>query len=255
MTLTGIRYFRVLAFLALACVSGGAFAAAPCDAPWMHPGGGFSLTSEPGGHVTEFTVTDFAKTDGANCKGSIRTDFSLTVAGQTTRSQAEVTLEIAGGKVRPPSETTPGQTQADGGAGAMSAALQDQASGLLSYISEVTAEGQRLPGSRTEMSMSGMLGKLGAAAGQISMPHVVLVTSERVVGRQEQLDTPLGRYPCWPISYTRRQEGPAAMMAMAGSFNAVTQVVDHFCPASGLVMREDMTVNDKQSSQAVTALH
>lgn len=255
MTASAIRHFRALAILALAFASRGAFAAAPCDAPWMHQGGGFSLTAAPGGHVTEFTVTDFAKADGGNCKGSIRTDFSLTVAGQTTRSQAVVALEIAGGKVRPPGEGTSGQMQAGSGNGAMSVALQAQASGLLSYISEVTAEGQRLPGTRTEMSMSGMLGKLGAAAGQISVPNMVLVTSEKVVGKQEQLDTPLGRYQCWPISYERRQEGPAAVMAMAGSFNSVTQVVDHFCPASGLVMREDMTVNDKQSSQAVTALH
>jgi len=248
--------FACLAVLLLAGASRAVSAAAPCDAPWMHQGGGFSVTATPSGHVIDFSVTDFAKTDGGNCKGAIQTDFSLTIGGQKTQSQSVMAIEIADGKVRPPSESASGQLQAKSGAGAMSAALQSQASGLLSYAGEVTGEGQRLPGTRTEVSMDGLLSKLGVAAGQISVPKMVLVTSEKVVGKTEQLDTPLGRYQCWPISYERHQEGaPAMVMGMSANLNASAQVVDHFCPASGLVMREDLTANNKSTMLAVTALH
>lgn len=104
------------------------------------------------------------------------------------------------------------------------------------------------------LSILQLLLQAGGAGGQFSAPKMVVSTGVRQVGKQEQLDTVVGKLACWPVSYDKTQSGTVTMMGQTNTINSVTRVVDHFCPSTGLVMRKDMTTNGKQASQVVTAL-
>jgi len=231
-----------------------AHASAACDAPWMHPNGSFTLTSTASHTVTQFDVLAFDKKDGEHCTGKVRTTAAMSMGGQAAKSESVMTLQIADGRASVQSENAKGSLHSMSMGGLMSANSTTETSGLLSYVGEITGEGQQLPVTRMDGSASGTLSQAGGAGGQFAAPKMVVSTSVRQVGKQEQLDTVVGKLACWPVSYDKTQSGTVTMMGKTNTINSVTRVVDHFCPSTGLVMRKDMTTNGKQASQVVTAL-
>ena len=80
-----------------------------------------------------------------------------------------------------------------------------ETSGLISYVGEITNEGQQLPATRMDSSASGTLMQAGGAGGQFSAPKMVASIGVRQVGKQEKLDTVVGKLRCWPVSYDKTQ--------------------------------------------------
>lgn len=251
--------FALTTGVALACQAAAthACAAAACDAPWMHEGGGFTTTLAPGQCTVAYTVTQFSKRDGDNCNGEVRADMKMSMGGQLMQSESNVRFDIVDGKVAPPSQKHAGSLQSTaGGATSFNATLSTQTTGLLSYVGEITGEGQRLAGTRTEGSVSGTAANMGRSVGTLNVPKFVTTTSDKAVGKEEQLQTAAGKFTCWPVAYERTmQASHAQMMGHMADLSTKSQVVDHFCPAAGLVMRQDMTVDGRASSMTVGALH
>ncbi|SMG57061.1 hypothetical protein [Paraburkholderia susongensis] len=244
--------------VAAACAAGVSQAQAEvaCDAPWMHQGGGFTTTSSPSQRTTVFTVTQFSKRDGNNCNGQIRAVMNMSMGGQPVQSESNIKFEIADGKVQAQTEAASGSMNSHAGAGTFGATVSSQTVGVLSYVGEITSDGQRIPGTRSEGSMSGKLANMGQAVGTMAVPKFVTTTSDKLVGKQEQLQTPAGKFACWPVTYDRSMHADnVKAMSRTVNLNAQTHVVDHFCPAAGLVMRQDMTTNGKPTSLTVSALH
>jgi len=242
----------------VACAAGvpQARAEVACDAPWMHQGGGFTVTSSPSQRTTVFTVVQFSKRDGNNCNGQVRAVMNTSMGGQPVQGESNVRFEIADGKAGAQTEAAAGSMNSHAGTGMFGATMSSQTVGLLSYVGEITGDGQRIPGTRNEGSVSGKLTNMGQAVGAMSAPKFVTTTSDKQVGKQEQLQTPAGKFACWPVTYERSMHaGNVKMMSHTGDLNVQTHVVDHFCPATGLVMRQDMTTNGKAASQTVSALH
>jgi hypothetical protein len=227
-----------------------------CDAPWMHQGGGFTTTSLPSQRTTVFTVAQFSKRDGNNCNGQIRAVMNMSMSGQPVQSESNVKFEIAGGKMRAQAEAVAGSMNSHGGAGAFGATMSSQTVGVLSYVGEITGDGQRIPGVRSESAMSGTLANMGQTIGTMSVPKFVTTTTDKQVGKLEQLQTSAGKFACWPVTYDRSMHADSVkMMSHTVDPNTQMHVVDYFCPATGLVMRQDMTTNGKPASQTVNALH
>ncbi|PFH20995.1 MULTISPECIES: hypothetical protein [Burkholderia] len=250
---------RRAAVLLLACAGWGASAAAhaaACDAPWMHAGGGFSLTSSPTGMTTQVTVLDFRKTAEGDCSGTVQARTEASIGGQKMNSQSRMTLRVTGNHARFESTAAAGSMSGTAGQGTMTGSISTQTSGLLTYVGESLDEGASLPGTRTESSFSGGVAAMGAKVGQIQAPKIVLTTTAKQVGKAEQLDTAVGKLRCVPISYDRTQQvGNMTAFGHAGGGTATTHVVDHFCSGTGLVMRSDFTTNGKHGSVTVSALH
>ncbi|CAM2156678.1 DUF3108 domain-containing protein [Pararobbsia alpina] len=234
-----------------------AHAAATCDAPWMHTGGGFTLTTSPGHRSTDFSVTQFTKRDADNCSGVMHAKTQMSVGGQSMQSESDVKFEIASSKAHTEVENTAGGMKGQAGMGALTASVTGQTTAsMLSYVGEITGEGQRLPGMHSEGSMSGNLTESGAQIGTMSAARIVTTTTDKQVGKQEQLDTAMGKFACWPVSYDRKIEANnVQMMSRTTNLTTVTHVVDHFCPAAGLVLREDMTLNGRPTALVVSTLH
>jgi hypothetical protein len=233
-----------------------AYATAACDAPWMHQGGGFTATMAPLQRSVTYTVTQFSKRDGNNCNGEVHAEMKMSMGGQPMQSESNVRFEIVDGKASSPSQSESGSVQSSRGATAFSGMLSEQTSGILSYVGEISSEGQRIAGTRTEGSVSGTAANMGKAVGSINVPKFVTTTSDKVVGKQEQLQTAAGTTACWPVTYDRSTEANnAQLMGHTANLAMKSHVVDHFCPATGLVMRQDMTTNGRSASLTISALH
>ena len=248
----------VIIAVTTACVAGvsQAHAEAACDAPWMHQGGGFTTTSLPSQRNTVFTVMQFSKRDGNNCNGKIRAVMKMSMGGQPVESESNVEFEIADGKVRAQTEAATGSMNSRAGTGTFGATMSSQTVGVLSYVGEITGDGRRIAGTRSEGAVAGTLANMGQKVGTMAAPKFVTTTSDKQVGKQEQLQTPAGTFACWPVTYERRMRADnVKMMGRTTDLDAQTHVVDHFCPATGLVMRQDMTTSGKAASLTVSALH
>jgi hypothetical protein len=228
-----------------------------CDAPWMHTNGGYTTTSSPGNQKVDYLVTSFSKHDGNNCNFDLRVNMKLAIPGHDSSGSVGLHVAIEGGKVRVERQSAAGGEQSHTDQVAFAGIASAQTTGLLSYVGEITGEGQQLAGTRTESSVSGQV-SMGSGGGSlpVSMPKTVISTTGKQVGKREQLTTAVGKYDCWPVSYDlRTQSNGMQLMGRTVNMDNTAHVVDHFCPATGLVMRSERTSSGQTISKQVTALH
>lgn len=244
--------------LAAACAFGAAnaYAAAACDAPWMHRGGGFTNVFEPGQRALTYTVTQFSKRDGNDCNGEVHAVMKMSMGGRPMQSESDIRFEIIDGKVAGPAEKNSGTLQSGRGGATFNSMMAGQSTGILSYAGEISGEGQRIAGVRTEGSVAGMVANMGQSVGSVSVPKFVTKTSDKMVGKLEQLRTAVGTIDCWPVAYeVSTQAENAQLTGHMANLEMKSRVVDHFCPSTGLVMRQDTSVNGKSMAMTVSALH
>jgi hypothetical protein len=247
---------RLLSAWICAAVAPLAHAELACDAPWMHQGGGFTLTMSPSGQKVDFLVTAFSKQDGQNCGFDVRTTMKIAVPGHDMGSQSDMHVAIAGGHAHTEQRAGSGKLNGHTDGVAFNGLATEQTAGLLSYVGEISGEGQRLAGTRSESSVAGQITAHGQTMSGVSIPKTVTTTSDKQVGTREDLATAVGKFSCWPVGYDRRiQSNTMQMMGRTLNMDTHSHVVDHFCPAAGLVMRKDITTDGRSSSSAITALH
>ena len=74
-------------------------------------------------------------------------------------------------------------------------------------------------------------------------------TGEKTVGKRETIDTALGRLSCWPVRYDRNTDPTMAnvrnIQLMIPAIQS--QVTDWYCPASDLVMRQEIDQGGQRS--------
>lgn len=131
--------------------------------------------------------------------------------------------------------------------------------GLLDYQYRGLAlhEGDVLDGGSVEASVSFTIYARDSATevGKLVAPHATVAVASRRVGKRQLIQTALGPSECVPIQYVRVTSiGP---MIIAGeqvlSEAARLQVTDWYCPAAGVVMRQDITEGDKMQRIDTTA--
>lgn len=247
----------LLLIAALTTTVAKAHAAVPCDAPWMHPGGQFVITSSPAGRSYTFDVLSFQKQDSDHCSGSIRTTAAFNFQGRTMESKSLFHLTLADGVADlKPQEDADGTLTGKVGASTLNAAVSQQLSGFFSYAGEIKQAGQTLPATTAHAAVSGNTATNGASTGQFAAPDMSYATTERHVGQQEALDTPAGKLDCWPVSYdlTEKSGGITFHGRTLPSSENTLGIVDHYCPATNLVMRKDITSDGKLVTQTVTSI-
>jgi hypothetical protein len=227
-----------------------------CDAPWMHTNGGYTTTISPGDHKIDYVVTSFSKHDGNNCNFDMRVNMKLAIPGHDSASTVGFHVTIEGGNVHIERQTLKGDEQSHTDQVAFAGIASGQTTGLLSYVGEITGAGQRLAGTRTESSVSGKVAMGQGGTLPVSIPRTVVTTTEKQVGKQEQLATAVGKYACWPVSYEQRtQSNGMQLMGRTVNMDNAVHVVDYFCPAAALVMRSERNGGGHSSSRVITALH
>lgn len=234
-----------------------AHAAAPCEAPWMHRDGQFVIESSPSKYTFTFDVLSFDKKDGDHCVGTIRTTTGYDFGGQNKQAHSTFAMTIEDGiaEVKPQQDagdSTSGKT----GAGTMQEMISRQLSGFLSYAGAIKQAGQTLPATSSRASLDLTAPTAKEAPEHLTISNMSLTTSEKTVSQQEALDTVAGKLDCWRVIYNQTEE--TGDMIFHGrttkSTTLIMHVVDYFCPATGLVMRKDLTMSDGQTSQSVISI-
>ena len=74
-------------------------------------------------------------------------------------------------------------------------------------------------------------------------------TGEKTVGKRETIDTALGRLSCWPVRFDRSTEPTMANVRGIQLMIPPIQskVTDWYCPASDLVMRQEIDQSGQRS--------
>ncbi|SAI65693.1 Uncharacterised protein [Bordetella ansorpii] len=224
----GLHSFLPVA-AALAAVSGAAQAGV-CDAPFMRDGGQVQLTGK--GNIAlgaDLAFAEVARQSGNQCRARITGTASFGYAGLPPgKSKLDYLMTVRNGQatfVR--YDKAGGQPQEEG-------QFDLRMLGLFAYAS-VTGEGQRLPGANYRLN----IGRDAPVGGR---PSTTVRIGEKRVGKRQNLDTPVGRYSCWPITYTRDTD--PTMATFKGLTLPIpglnTTVTDWFCPKVDMVMRQDI---------------
>lgn len=223
---------------------------APCDAKWMHDGGGVTQVTSNGLVTMQISARDFNKANGENCSATLMTTVVSKIAGRTARTDSRGVLRIVDGRARLESALQSAGFNGETAVGSLST----HQSGLFSYVGKFVSQDASLPGERFEASLAESMPAM--PGGQFKIPKSVVTTTAKHVGKQEQLDTVVGRLNCWPISYDRMQQA-TSMMVLGRTLTVgavTTHVVDHFCPDVGLVMRSDVVTYGQPGAVTVTEI-
>ena len=112
---------------------------------------------------------------------------------------------------------------------------------LFGYGAAISTPGQRLPAQSFRVALGD--------PGRGPTTPLTVRTGERTVGKRETIDTALGRLSCWPVRYNRNTEPTMAnvrnVQLMVPAIQS--QVTDWYCPASNLVMRQEIDQGGQRS--------
>lgn len=131
--------------------------------------------------------------------------------------------------------------------GAAAARPQDQASidlrllSLFGYGAAISGPGQRLPAQSFRVNLGD--------PGRGPQTPLTVRTGERIVGKRENIETVLGRLSCWPVRYDRNTDPTLANVRNVQLMIPAIQskVTDWYCPASNLVMRQEIDQGGQRS--------
>lgn len=233
-----------MATLALA----GGLAAAPaqaagvCDAKFMHDGGQVVLTGS--GNINMGADLNFAEVSksGAECRARVRGTATFAYAGLPPgKSRLDYLMTVKNGQATFVRYDQAGEAPRNDGQ------FDLRMLGLFAY--ETVKEGQRLPGAAYRLN----IGKEAPVGGQ---PSTTVRIGEKTVGARREIDTPLGKYACLPITYTRNSD--PTMATFKGITLPIpglnTTVTDWYCPSMNLVMRQDIDQGGIKSAVEITQL-
>ena len=79
---------------------------------------------------------------------------------------------------------------------------------------------------------------------------------EKIVGTQQTIQTAAGKLSCWPVRYSRHTEATTAFVqGMQLPIPSIpSQVTDWFCPATNLVMKQEIEHSGQRSVIEVKVL-
>ena len=229
-----LRAARILCVLALAGAASLAHADV-CGARFFHDGGSIEIAGT--GIVTVSAHLSFSKvrkTSSEVCQAQVNGQVSYGLMGMLSGvTDVDHLMRVNGAKT-----TFSGA----GTAGAQAPATIDlKMLSLFGYGAAIRSPGQRLPAQSFPVSIG------DPARGPVT--PLTVRTGEKTVGKRETIDTALGRLSCWPVRYDRSTDPTMAnvrnIQLMIPAIQS--QVTDWYCPASDLVMRQEIDQGGQRS--------
>jgi len=216
--------------LALSCAAAGVARAGVCEAPFMHDGGQARFTGK--GNIAlgaDLAFAEVARQGAGQCRARVTGLATFGYAGLPPgKTRLDYLMTVKNGQaVFVRYDRAGEQPQEDG-------QFDLRMLGLFAY-DQISGEGQRLPGANYRLN----IGRDAPVGGR---PSTTVRIGDKRVGKRQNLDTPVGSYSCWPITYTRNTD--PTMATFKGLTLPIpglnTTVTDWFCPKAGMVMRQDI---------------
>jgi len=240
-----LRHYRnsLFSLALLGAAAAPAAHAGICDAPFMHDGGMVQLTGS--GNINlgaDLSFAEVAKQGAGDCRARVQGVARFSYAGLPPgKSELDYLMTVRSGQATFVRYDRAGERPADDGQ------FDLRMLGLFAY-DRISGEGQRLPGATYRIN-AGRDAPVGGS------PTTVRI-GEKQVGARQPLQTALGRYACWPITYSRDTEPTFATfkgitLPVPGMSTTVT---DWFCPEVNLVMKQEIDLAGTRSTVEITQM-
>ena len=223
----------------------GAAQAGVCDAKFMHDGGAVQFTGSGNLRLgADLEFSEVNKRNGDNCRARVKGVATFSYAGLPPgKSRLDYLMTVTNGQASFVRYANAGEQPSSEGQ------FDLRMLGLFAYDGKIRKQGQTFPGAAFRLN----IGKEAPVGGQ---PSTTVRIGQKTVGAKESKETALGKQACWPISYSRSSEPTMA------TFNGLTlpipgmntQVTDWYCPATNLVMRQDIDQQGIKSAVEITQI-
>lgn len=213
-----------------------------CDAKFFHNGGVIEIGSS--GMLTvsaKLTFSQVKKTSTTVCQAQVKGFAKYAFVSFLSGSNDIDHSIVVNGRNTSVSNARPGKT-------ADTATFDAQLLGLFGFGAPIQAAGQKFPA----QSYSLMAGdpKRGPTT------PIGIQMGEKTVGTQQTIQTAAGKLSCWPVRYSRHTEATTAFVqGMQLPIPSIpSQVTDWFCPATNLVMKQEIEHSGQRSVIEVKVL-
>jgi hypothetical protein len=234
-----------LAFAAGIFLWAGAAHAGVCDAQFIHDGGTVQLTGTGNLQLgADLAFAEVTKSNGDTCRARVTGVATFSYAGLPPgKSKLDYLMNVQGGQATFVRYEKAGEKPSSEGQ------FDLRMLGLFAYDGKITGPGQKMPGSN-------FLLKIGKEAPVGGAPTTTVRIGQKTVGNKQTMNTALGKQSCWPISYTRNSD--PTMATFKGLTIPIpglnTTVTDWYCPATNLVMKQDIDQQGIKSAVEITQI-
>jgi len=234
---------RFLSHLCLTWLSVCAVAQAEvCDAKFFHNGGVIEIGSTGMLSVSaKLSFSQVKKTSAGVCQAQVKgfAKYAL-MSALSGSSDIDHLLSISANKISI-SNVRPGKP-------ADSATVDMQLLGLFGFGAPITAAGQKFSAQSYSLAVGDP--KRGPTT------PVTVRMGEKTVGTPQMTQTAVGKISCWPVRYSRTTDATnAQIQGMVLPIPSIpSQVTDWFCPATSLVMKQEIEHSGQRSVIEVKVL-
>ncbi|MEJ2896768.1 hypothetical protein [Bordetella avium] len=234
------RWISTLALAGLAPIA----QAGVCDAQFMHDGGQVQFTGSGTINLgADLAFSEVSRSNADNCRARVRGVATFAYGGLPPgKSKLDYLMTVKKGQAAFVRYDQAGEAPATDGQ------FDLRILGLFAY-DKITGQGQRLPGGSYRIN----IGKEAPVGGQ---PSTTIRIGEKTVGARREIVTALGKQSCWPISYSRTSDPTTATfkgltLPIPGMNTTVT---DWYCPATHLVMKQEIDLSGNKSQVEITQI-
>ncbi len=225
-----------------------------CHSPWLKPNGKIEGNINGGkGHFT-IRIKQVTKAAGNDCHADLHIQANAPIAGQQINGSGNFRLMVnSGGSVLSGSFDSAGLLGT-----VMRSVVTSRVNGyFLKPANVITEQSGSLPAqtyradAQASMSLPSSI-----PISQVNVENAFLQSTQRIIGREQQIHTQMGPMSCKPITYSGTISAGQIQSTLIPSGksprNKPIAVTEWYCPEKGLTMKMDIKSGTSVYSVAVT---
>ncbi|MFV9473615.1 hypothetical protein ACM5Q9_04205 [Advenella sp. RU8] len=228
-----------------------------CQSPWLKPNGKIEGNINGGkGHFT-IRIKQVSKAAGNDCHADLHIQANAPIAGQQINGSGNFRLMVnSGGSVLSGSFDSAGMLGT-----VMRSVITSRVNGyFLKPANIINEQTGSLPAQtyRADAQASMSLPS-SVPISQVNVENAFLQSTQRKIGKAQQLHTHMGLMSCQPITYdgtiSSGQIQSSLISSGKSARNKPITVTEWYCPAKGLTMKMDIKSGNSTYTVAVTNIN
>lgn len=225
-----------------------------CQSPWLKPNGKIEGNINGGKGHFMIRINQVTKAAGNDCHADLHIQANAPIAGQQINGSGNFRLMVNSG-----GSTLSGSFDSAGLLGTvMRSVVNSRVNGyFLKPANIMNEQSDSLPAQtyRADAQASMSLPS-SVPISQVNIENAFLQSTQRKVGKEQQIHTQMGPMSCKPITYTGTLSSGQIQSTLIPSGksagNKPVTVTEWYCPAKGLIMKMDIKSGNSVYTVAVT---